>query len=48
MFEIDTSEEAFMLSYIERHRDKKVYRYLFTFDKNYILNFSTLKYGYEP
>lgn len=36
MFEIDTSEEAFMLSYFERHRDKKVYRYLFTFDKNYI------------
>ncbi|OPZ90759.1 MAG: hypothetical protein BWY74_02207 [Firmicutes bacterium ADurb.Bin419] len=36
MFEIDTSEEAFMLSYFERHRDKKVYRYLFTFDKNYM------------
>lgn len=36
MFEIDTSEEAFMLSCFERHRDKKVYRYLFTFDKNYI------------
>ncbi|WP_010249646.1 ATP-dependent DNA helicase [Acetivibrio cellulolyticus] len=37
MFKIDTSEEAFMLSYFERHRDKKTYRYLFTFDKNYII-----------
>ncbi|HEY9059580.1 MAG TPA: ATP-dependent DNA helicase [Pseudobacteroides sp.] len=36
MFEINTSEEAIMLSYFEKHRDKKVYRYLFTFDKNYI------------
>ncbi len=36
MFEINISEEAFVLSYFERHRDKKVYRYLFTFDKNYI------------
>lgn len=36
MFEINTSDEALMLSYFEKHRDKKVYRYLFTFDKNYI------------
>ncbi|MEA5009059.1 hypothetical protein [Clostridium tyrobutyricum] len=36
MFDIETTDELNMKQYIKRHGIKGEYRYLFTFDKNYI------------
>ena len=36
MFEIKTTDEAIMQQYLRKHGNKNEFKYLFTYDKNYI------------